>query len=68
MLIGFCWARWLLFVWFIQATIADTMVSPSHFWNPCVLFILALCFLFRQPASDYFRSTKPVDDNRTDAN
>jgi hypothetical protein len=58
MLFGFNWARRLLFVWFVWATIADTVVSPSHFWNPCMLFVLALCFLFRQAATDYFRGVK----------
>jgi len=58
MLFGLRWGRWLVFVWFVQAIIVDTMISPSHFWYPCVLFGLALCFLFRQPAMDYFRGAK----------
>jgi hypothetical protein len=57
-LFGFNWARWLLFVWFVEATIADAMIVPSHFWKPCVLFVPAVCFLFRQPATDYFRGVK----------
>src|SRR5580692_7298154 len=50
MLFGCNWARWLLFVWFIQAAIADAWFLPSHFWMPCVLFVPAICFLFRKPA------------------
>jgi hypothetical protein len=58
MLFGFNCARWLLFVWFAQATFADFWFMPGHFWAPCVIFVPAICFLFRRSASDYFKGRR----------
>jgi hypothetical protein len=55
MLFGFNWARQLIFVWFASAAISIALFQPGSIWKPVLLFIVSVYFLFRQPASDYFR-------------
>jgi hypothetical protein len=55
MLFGFGWARWLLFAWFAVTAVGFLLYSPLRLLLPGVLFAVALFFLFRSPATEYFR-------------
>jgi hypothetical protein len=67
MLLGFGWARWLLVGWFAITALGFLLYSPLRLVLPGALFIVSLVFLFRPPATEYFRRTtqQPVqrDEN-----
>ncbi len=58
MLYGFNWARWLLVVWMGFHVILSLLHSPLQLLVHSLLFVVILYFLFRPPASAYFRSTR----------
>jgi hypothetical protein len=55
MLLGFNWARLLIFVWFATAAISIALFQPGSIWKPALLFIVSVYFLFRPVATAYFR-------------
>jgi len=55
MLLGRNWARRLFFIWFAMAAISIVSFQPWNIWKPTLLFVISIYFLFRQPATDYFR-------------
>ena len=61
MLSGFNWARWLLVVWMGFHVILSALHSPFQLLVHTLIFAIILYFLFRPPASAYFRDsrTKP---------
>ena len=58
MLYGFNWARWLLVVWLVFHVIISVLHSPLQVLVHSLLFAVVLYFLFRPPASAYFRGTR----------
>jgi hypothetical protein len=58
MLNGFNWARWLLVVWLGYHIILSALHSRLHLLVHGLLFAVVLYFLFRSPASAYFRGTR----------
>ena len=58
MLYGFNWARWLLVVWLAYHVILSILHSPLEVLMHSLFLVVALGFLFRPPASAYFRGTK----------
>jgi hypothetical protein len=61
MLYGFNWARWLLVVWIVFHVIISALHSPFQLLVHSLLFAVVLYFLFRPPASEYFRGrAKPL--------
>ncbi len=55
MLSGRNWARWLLVVWFAFHIIISFMHSPFEVVMHVVFEVVFLFFLFRAPASAYFK-------------
>ena len=55
MLFGFGWARWILFAWFAVTAVGFLLYSPLRLLLPGALFAVAMFFLFRSPATEYFR-------------
>jgi hypothetical protein len=55
MLRGFGWSRWLLFAWFAVTAVGFLLYSPLRLLLPGALFAVAVFFLFRSPATEYFR-------------
>jgi hypothetical protein len=68
MRLGFSWARWLLFAWFAITAIGFVQYSPLRLFLPGLLFAVAIFFLFRSPATEYFRHTghQPPEIPKTD--
>ena len=58
MLSGFNWARWLLVVWLGYHVILGALHSLFELSVHSLLFAVILYFLFRPPASTYFRGTR----------
>jgi cytochrome b subunit of formate dehydrogenase len=58
MLYGFDWARWLLVVWLVFHVILSVLHSPFQLLVHSLLFAVVLYFLFRPPASAYFRGAR----------
>ena len=58
MLYGFNWARWLLVVWMGFHLILSALHSPFQLVVHSLLFAVVLYFLFRPPASAYFRGAR----------
>ena len=58
MLYGFNWGRWLLVVWLGFHVIIGALHSPTELLVHTLLFAVVLYFLFRAPASAYFRGTR----------
>ena len=58
MLYGFNWARWLLVVWLAFHVVIGALHSPFELLVHSLLFAVVLYFLFRTPASAYFRGTR----------
>ena len=58
MLYGFNWARWLLVVWLGYHVILGALHSLFELSVHSLLFAVVLYFLFRSPASTYFRGTR----------
>jgi hypothetical protein len=57
MLYGFNWARWLLVAWIVFHLIISVLHSPFQLLVHTLLFAVVLYFIFRPPASRYFRAT-----------
>lgn len=55
MLYGFNCARWLVVVWMGAHVIIGALHSPFQFMVHSLVFAVLLYFLFRRPASEYFR-------------
>ena len=60
MLYGFNWARWLLVVWIVFHLILSILHSPIQVLVHGLIFAVILYFIFRPPASAYFRGA-PAD-------
>ena len=58
MLYGFNWARWLLVVWLAFHVIIGVLHSSIQLLVHSLLFVVVVYFLFRPPASAYFRGTR----------
>ena len=58
MLYGFNWGRWLLVAWLAFHVIVGFLHSPFQLLTHSLFLALGLYFLFRPPASAYFRGTK----------
>jgi hypothetical protein len=58
MLRGCNWARQLIFVWFAIAALSIVVFQPWDIWKPTLLFIIAVFFLYRPSAADYFRAAR----------
>jgi hypothetical protein len=58
MLYGFNWARWLLVVWMAFHLVIGALHSPFQLLTHTLIFAVVLYFLFRPPASAYFRGTR----------
>ena len=58
MLYGFNWARWLLVIWLGYHVILSALHSLFELSVHSLLFTVVLYFLFRPPASTYFRGTR----------
>jgi hypothetical protein len=58
MLYGFNWARWLLVAWLAFHVIISVLHSPFQLLVHSLLFAVVVFFLFRPPASAYFRGTR----------
>lgn len=58
MLYGFNWARWLLVGWLAFHVIIGVLHSPFQLLVHSLLFVVVVYFLFRPPASAYFRGTR----------
>jgi hypothetical protein len=58
MLYGFNWARWLLVVWMAFHLVIGALHSPFQLLMHTLIFAIILYFLFRPPASAYFRGTR----------
>ena len=57
MLYGLNWARWLLVVWIGFHIIISALHSTLQLLIHSLIFAVILYFLFRPPASAYFRGT-----------
>jgi hypothetical protein len=55
MLSGFNWGRWLIVVWLAFHVIISLLHSPFELIVHVLLLAVTLYFLFRPPASAYFR-------------
>jgi hypothetical protein len=55
-LLGHNWARWLLLAWLVFHVIVSAFHSPEEVAAHVVLLLLFAYFVFRPPASNYFRS------------
>lgn len=62
MLYGFNWARWLLVVWLGYHVILSVFHPPFELIVHGLLFVAGLHFLFRTPATAYFRGAKTNSD------
>ena len=58
MLYGFNWARWLLVAWLVFHVIIGALHSPFQLIVHSLLFAVVVFFLFRPPASAYFRGAR----------
>src|SRR5439155_11482693 len=58
MLLGSNWARWLLLVWFAYHVILNAFHSPVALIVHSLLLAVIAYFLFRPPASAYFRRAR----------
>lgn len=58
MLYGFNWARWLLVVWLVFHVVIGALHSPLRLVVHSLLFVVVVYFLFRPPASAYFRGPR----------
>jgi hypothetical protein len=52
------WARWLLVIWIAYHVILSAFHSPSELIIHSLLLAVVAYFLFRRPASVYFRGAK----------
>jgi hypothetical protein len=52
------WARWLLLVWIAYHVFLSAFHSPSQLIIHALLLVVVAYFLFRRPASLYFRGEK----------
>ena len=52
------WARWLLVIWVAYHVILSGFHSMFEFMVHGLLFGVVVYFLFRSPASEYFRSAR----------
>jgi|SRR5882672_10657887 len=57
LLLGHNWARWLLLAWLAFHVLVSASHSMQEFAAHTVLLFLFAFFLFRTPASAYFRAT-----------
>ncbi len=57
MLRGHNWARWLLILWLAYHVILSAFHSPMEVIMHGLLLIVFAYFLFRRPASEYFRES-----------
>jgi len=57
MLYGCNWARWLLVVWLGLHIIISILHTPVELVVHSLLFVVIVYFLFRAPASAYFRGS-----------
>lgn len=57
LLLGHNWARWLLLAWLAFHVIVSAFHSMQELAAHTVLLLLFTFFLFRTPASAYFRAT-----------
>ena len=55
---GCNWARWLLVAWMAFHIIIRALHSPFQLLMHTLIFAVILYFLFRPPASTYFRGTR----------
>ncbi|MCM3874505.1 MAG: hypothetical protein ND895_27755 [Pyrinomonadaceae bacterium] len=62
MLYGFNWARWLLVVWIVFHLILSVLHSPLQVLMHGLIFAVVLYFIFRPPASSYFRGATADSD------
>ena len=58
MLLGSNWARWLLLVWLVYHVILSAFHSPVALIVHSLLLAVIAYFLFRPPASAYFRRAR----------
>jgi exosortase/archaeosortase len=61
MLYGFNWARWLLVIWSVGHVIIGALHSPLQLVIHTLLFAVVIYFLFRPPASAYFRASRAIN-------
>jgi len=67
MLRGNNWARWLLVVWVAYHVILSVLHTPFELVVHSLLFAAVLFFLFRAPASAYFRgATRTAQNPKSD--
>jgi len=59
MLYGRNWARWLLVAWMAFHIVLSALHSALQLLMHAVIFSVILYFLFRRPASAYFRAASP---------
>jgi hypothetical protein len=57
------WARWLLVVWLAYHVVLSAFHSPSQFIMHGLLLGIIAYFLFRRPASAYFRAASANPDS-----
>jgi hypothetical protein len=57
MLYGRNWARWLMVPWLAFHVVVGFLHSPVQLLTHLLLAVVIVYFLFRPPASVYFRST-----------
>lgn len=57
MVYGFNWARWLLVIWIVFHLIISILHSPLQVIVHGLVFAVLSYFIFRPPASAYFRGT-----------
>jgi len=63
MLRGFNWARWLLVAWLAYHVVLSAFHSPLEVVVHGLLLGVVTYFLFRPPASSYFRSGRAESQN-----
>ena len=64
LLLGRNWARWLVIAWMGFHVGLSILHKPFELVVHCLFFVALLFFLFRGPASSYFRT--PTENPKTD--